>query len=95
MSSFAKQYGIRLRHEDLPVSEYRQLLTGIMADTPLGRVVEIRAETDPKKIKEMTAQEKKIRSDWQDFKRKKGVCQQNQITITVEQLQNMFKSLAR
>ena len=42
-----------------------------MHDTPLGYTVQIRAETDVKKIREMTAHEKKIRSDWQRFKNAK------------------------
>ena len=71
VASFAKQYGIRLEREDLPYREYRLLLAGIMYETPLGETVRIRAETDMKKIREMTAHEKKIRSDWQKFKNAK------------------------
>lgn len=62
------QYGIRLEREDLPYTEYRRLLSGIMYNTPLGEVVRVRAETDMKTIREMTAQEKKIRSEWQRFR---------------------------
>lgn len=65
------QYGIRLEREDLPYAEYRRLLSGIMYNTPLGEVVRVRAETDMKTIREMTAQEKKIRSEWQRFKNTK------------------------
>ena len=71
VASFAMQYGIRLEREDLPYAEYRRLLSGIMYKTPLGEVVRVRAETDPKTIREMTAQEKKIRAEWQQFKNKK------------------------
>ena len=65
------QYGIRLEREDLPYSEYRRLLSGIMYNTPLGEVVRVRAETDMKTIREMTVHEKKIRSEWQRFKNTK------------------------
>lgn len=61
------QYGIRLEREDLPFVEYRRLLSGIMYNTPLGEVVRVRAETDMKTIRNMTAQEKKIRADWSRF----------------------------
>lgn len=45
-------------------SEFCSLLGGIMHDTPLGRVVAIRAETDAKVIKDFTKDEKKIRNEW-------------------------------
>lgn len=72
MSSFAQQYGIRLEREKHTIksSEYRRLLIGLNGDTPLGYVVQIRAETDPKKIKDMTIKEREIREEWRQFRRK-------------------------
>ena len=35
-----------------------------MPETPLGRIVGIGAEKDPKVIKEFTKEQKKIRNDW-------------------------------
>lgn len=81
--------------EDISYSEYRRLLVGLMEDTPLGRVVQIRSESDPKTISEMTAQEKKIRSDWSQFRAKNNLQSANQVTMTVEQLQNLFRSFAK
>lgn len=64
-ASFAKQYGIRLRNEDdMSWSEFCSLLSGIMHDTPLGRIVAIRSERDPKVIKEFTKDEIRIRNEW-------------------------------
>lgn len=64
-SSFLKQYGIRLRAEDdMSYAEFCSLLSGIMYDTPLGQVVSIRAEKDPKVIKRFTKEQKRIRSEW-------------------------------
>lgn len=66
-SSFLSQYGIRLREDgesDLSWSEFLSLLGGLMPDTPLGRVIAIRSETDPKRIKEMSKEQRKLRSDW-------------------------------
>lgn len=64
-SSFLKQYGIRLRsQDDMSWSEFCSLLSGIMPDTPLGQIVSIRAEKDPKRIKEFTKEQKRIRIDW-------------------------------
>lgn len=70
VSSFAQQYGIRLHqeYETISYQEYTQLLIGIGGDTPLGNIVQIRAETDPKKIKEFNTYEKRIHKEWQDFR---------------------------
>lgn len=35
-----------------------------MPDTPLGSIVSIRAEKDPKVIKDFTKDQRKIRNDW-------------------------------
>lgn len=71
-SSFVMQYGIRLRQDDdMSWDEFCSLLTGIMYNTPLGRIVEIRSEKDPKVIKEFSKEEKRIRNNWITRKRKK------------------------
>lgn len=45
--------------------EFRSLLSGLNPDTPLGRVVQIRAETDPDVLKNFTPGQKKIHDEWQ------------------------------
>jgi len=66
-ASFAMQYKIRLSREDMPTGEFLRLLRGIMPDTPLGRIVAIRAETDSGRIAKFGQYEKAIRRDWQRF----------------------------
>lgn len=44
--------------------EFKALLTGIAPNTPLGRVVYIRSETDSERIKDFTSDQHKIRNDW-------------------------------
>ena len=44
--------------------EFCSLLSGLMPDTPLGQIVGIRSEKDPKKIKNFTKEQRKIRNDW-------------------------------
>lgn len=64
-ASFLKQYGIRLRSEDdMSWSEFCSLLSGIMHDTPLGQVVAIRSEKDPKVIKKFTKEQRQIRNEY-------------------------------
>lgn len=94
IASFAQQYGIRLLREDISVREYRKLLKGLNGETSLGYVVNIRSETDPKKIKEMTKTEKRIRSEWQRFRAKQKQNNGQTITMTVEQFQQALKNLA-
>ena len=92
MSSFAQQYGIRLyqEYETISFLEYRQLLIGLNGETALGNVVQIRAETDRKRINEMTKQEKKIRQEWFEFRSK----QKKQLDEKkTEEVQMMLKNL--
>ena len=64
-ASFLKQYGIRLRSDDdMSWNEFCSLLSGLMPDTPLGRIVAIRAESDPKVIKEFSKEQRAIRNEW-------------------------------
>lgn len=64
-----EQYGIRLHQEydSISLIEFNQLLTGIGEKTALGKVVSIRAEKDSNVLKNMSKNEKRIRSDWQNF----------------------------
>ncbi len=93
VSSFAQQYGIRLyyEYENMSCEEFRQLLGGLNGDTPLGYVVQIRAEKDTKKIKNMTAHEKKIRSDWLNFKAKNN--QSQKIELKTEDISKVFSKI--
>lgn len=81
--------------EDISVSEYRSLLSSLSSDTPLGYAVGIRAETDREAISKMTAHEKKMRRDWQKFLSQKCKNSPVQYTMTVEEVRQMFKSLAK
>lgn len=64
-SSFFQQYGLRLRSANLEWDEFLNLLSGLLPETPLGRIVSIRLEKNPDVLKEFTPEQKKIRSDWQ------------------------------
>ena len=66
--SIATQYGILPGAQgELPYPEWSKLVGGLMDDTPLGRVVSVRGERDPKVISGMNAWQKSIRSDWRAF----------------------------
>lgn len=94
-SSFAQQYGIRLRMEinTMKWGEFSSLLSGLNGDTPLGNIVRIRSEKDPKIIKNFTESEKKIRSKWLN-KNAKQISRED-YQQAMESIKNMFKSMAK
>lgn len=42
------------------------MLSGLDAETPLGRIVSIRAETDRERIKNFTKEERRIYNEWRN-----------------------------
>lgn len=94
-SSFAQQYGIRLRREiDMSWDEFCTLLSGLKPDTPLGNIVSIRSETDKNILKHFTPQQKKIRNDWQKRNIKK-VTNMDKYNQDMQLFEKMFASLAK
>lgn len=96
VSSFAQQYGIRLHNEYECIScqEFRQLLSGLNGDTPLGYTVQIRSEKNPKIIEKMTANEKKIRNDWIIF-RSQSNKKEEKIYLKTEDISKVFSKMFR
>lgn len=91
-SSLATQYGVRLRQEpDISYAEWARLVSGLMPETPLGRVVQIRMETDQKVIAKYGEYERKVRADWNKFKHSQQTPEQS--AKAIEDLQTMLKNL--
>lgn len=44
--------------------EFSYLLEGLSGETPLGRIVGIRAENNPEHLKEFTPEQRRIRNDY-------------------------------
>lgn len=66
--SIATQYGILPKDQaELPYEEWSKLVSGLMDNTPLGRIVSIRGETDFKIIAQMNSWQRQVRSQWQSF----------------------------
>ena len=92
-SSFAQQYGIRLRNEeDMSWDEFVNLLSGINGDTPLGAVVRIRSEKDPKVMKNWGPNEKKIHRDWQ--KKIAENMTKEEFDNQMQMFSNMFRAIS-
>lgn len=93
-SSFAQQYGIRLRREeDMSWDEFVTLLCGLNGDTPLGHIVSIRSEKDPERIKKFTAAEKKIRNEW-NMKHRHVITDKAEYDKAIDGFYSMFKALS-
>ena len=93
-SSFAQQYGIRLRKQmrDMEWGVFSSLLSGLNSETPLGNIVRIRSEKDPETLKKFTAEERTIRSKWLN----KTASQITEVDYkqAMENIKNMFKTMA-
>ncbi len=65
-ASFQSMYGLRLADalRDMKWREFRALLGGLDGNTPLGRIVAIRAETDPERLRSFTPEMRRLRAAW-------------------------------
>ena len=71
ISSFLTHYGLRIRTKEFETvswDEFRSLLAGLSPETPLGRMVAIRSESDDNVIEHFTADQKKIWNAWRNRK---------------------------
>lgn len=95
VASFLSQYGIRLSRdlEGMSWKEFSYLLNGISGDTPLGRIVSIRAENDPETLKHFTPEQKRIRNEY----RRKSAKNKSEAEVTnaIEQFKQAFIRLAQ
>lgn len=57
--------------------EFRTLLVGISPETPLGRMVAIRAETDKNILKHFSPEQRRIRNEWMRRSAKRKTAQQS------------------
>ena len=73
-------------------SEFSSLLSSINSDTPLGNIVSIRSETDPKRIKEFSKDQRKIYNAWKHKNVKK--LNEKEMMAVMDSFKNAFISLA-
>lgn len=94
-SSFAQQYGIRLRKDlrKMEWGEFVSLLSGLNGDTPLGNIIRIRSEKDPEVLKKFSKEEKKIRSEW--LKKNIPQISQENYKQAMDSIKNMFIAMSK
>lgn len=76
----------------MPWNEFVDLVAGLRPDTALGRIVQIRTETDKEVLKHYTPEMRKIRGDWQRKAAKGKTEKETQDFIT--SMQEVFKRMA-
>lgn len=93
-SSIASQYGIRLRQaSDMPWSEFTNLVAGLLPETPLGAIVKIRSEDDPKILKQFDADQIAIRNKWRERQALQQLDNPEILKQSMDNLSNMLKSM--
>ena len=83
--------------EEITVSEYYKLLSGLMSDTPLGAMIEIRSENDSDMLKRFTPEQHRIRNEWRRHVAKKQLesLSPKEKKEKMNELKSIFKSLAK
>lgn len=75
-------------------SDWASLVGGLMNDTPLGKVVEVRCETDKERLKLFGPGEMRIRREWNEFLAKRKA-EKNPIAVKndIEEFERMFAEM--
>jgi hypothetical protein len=68
--------------------EFSYLMNGLSAESPLGRIVTIRAEDDPEVLKEFTPEMRKIRADYR--KKMANEKPQEEVEAAIESFKQAF-----
>ncbi len=93
--SIATQYGILPDAQgNLPYTEWGKLVSGLMDDTPLGRVVAVRAEEDRRVIAKMNPWQRRIRAEWNAFLAQDAVQRQSPADLRA-QMDSLERAMAR
>ncbi len=93
-ASIASQYGIRLRQaSDMPWSEFTNLVTGLLPETPLGAIIRIRSEDDPNMLKQFNRDQIEIRNKWRERQALKQLDNPDVLEKSMDNLSKMLQSM--
>lgn len=73
--------------------EFKALISGLGPETPLGRIVQIRAENDRNILKNFSKEQHRIRNEWKNRNTKK--VSKADMNSVLDQLKNAFIQLAK
>ena len=93
-SSLKTQYGYSIRKEidSMSWAELSSDISGLMGDTPLGNIVQIRSEDDRERLKNFTQDQKNIR--WKYRMKMAENVDQEEFKKAITDLQKAFKEMA-
>ena len=93
-SSLKTQYGYSIRKEieNMSWAELSSDISGLMGDTPLGNIVQIRSEDDRERLKNFTQDQKNIR--WKYRMKMAQNVDQEEFKKVITDLQKVFKEMA-
>lgn len=77
----------------MPFSEFITMVSGLMPETPLGKVVAIRAETDQKAIKAFSRDQKRIYNEWRTRSATKQLQDTEQLDKEMTSLSKMLNNM--
>ena len=93
--SIAKQYGVLpAQQKEISWKDWKKLVSGLMDDTPLGRVVAVRSEQDRDRIKQFSPWQQQIRAEWVAF-RTNRILEVTPETELRQQMDSLEKMLAK
>lgn len=96
VSSLRTQYGLSvysLEFQKMKWKEFRALLAGLSSETPLGRIVQIRSEEDPKMLEVFSTGQHRIRDEWRNRRAKERT--QEELSQVLNELEKAFQDLAK
>ena len=73
--------------------EFSYLLEGLSGETPLGRMVAIRAEKNPERVKDFTPEQKKVRNEY--LKKQASHKTEKQVDEALEGIKNALIGMAK
>lgn len=93
-ASLAQQYKIRIRKEidNMDYAELSNLISGLMPDTPLGNIIQIRSEDDEEVLKNFTQEQKNIR--WEYRRKIANKIDAEEYKQVIAEFQKAFKEMA-
>lgn len=77
----------------MPWIEFHNLVTGLMYETPMGRIISIRAETDKEQLKNFSKEHHEIRNEWRSKcnQRTLETFSEEDMVRATQELQNILK----
>lgn len=90
------QYGLSVYSQEfqqMKWKEFKALIAGLSAETPLGRVVQIRSEDDPQLLEHFSPGQHRMRNEWRlRLSKEKNEAELHQV---LEELKQAFAEMAK